>query len=142
MLVRQRAADAVGLLRHDIDPAALIPAREPRDGAAPGHVVEHRDVLGHPDRVGGGQHDPELPDPDALRLHREIQVEQNRVLRHLEAFDVEMMLGETDRVIAKPIRQNNLLGQFLQHALIEIGAHARHALLDFRAAADTRQVEQ
>jgi hypothetical protein len=37
-------------------------------------VIEHRDVLGDADRVGGRQHDTELTNADAFRLHREVEV--------------------------------------------------------------------
>jgi hypothetical protein len=53
VLMRERAVDAVRLLRHHVDPAPLIAPREARAGAPAGHLVEHRDVLGHPDRVRG-----------------------------------------------------------------------------------------
>jgi hypothetical protein len=134
--------DAVGLLRHHVDPAPLIAAREAGIGAAAGHLVEHRDVLGDPDRVRGRQHDAELADADALGLHREIEIEQHRVVGQLEAFDVEMMLGEADRVVAERVGQPDLLRQLAEHALIEVGAQSRHALLDLGAAADGRQIEQ
>ena len=101
VLVGQRAVDAVRLLRHDVDPAALVAAREAGIGAAAGHVVEHGDVLGDADRVRRRQHDAELADPDALGLHREVEVEQHRIVGDLEALDVEMMLGEADRVVAE-----------------------------------------
>ena len=96
VLVGQRAVDAVGLLRHDVDPAALVAAREAGIGAAAGHVVEHRDVFGDADRIVRRQHDSELADADALGLHREIEVEQHRVVGELEALDVEVMLGEAE----------------------------------------------
>jgi hypothetical protein len=43
-------------------------------------VVQHRDVLGDTDRVGGWQHDAELPHPDAFGLHREVEIEQHRIV--------------------------------------------------------------
>jgi hypothetical protein len=64
----------VRLLRHDVDPASLVAAGEAGAGAPAGHVIEHRDVLGNADRIGGRQNDTELTDADALRLHREVEV--------------------------------------------------------------------
>ena len=142
VLVGQRAVDAVRLLRHDVDPAALVAAREARVGAAAGHVVEHGDVFGHADRIGRRQHDAELPDADALGLHGEVEVEQHGIVGELEALDVEVMLGEAHRVVAELVAQLNLLGQFLEHALIEVRVHPRHARLDLGAVADARQIEQ
>ena len=142
MLVGQGAMDAVGLLRHDVDPAALVAAREAGIGAAAGHVVEHGDVFGDADRVGGRQHDAELADPDALGLHGEVEIEQHRIVRELEALDVEVMLGEAHRIVAQLVAEPDLLGKLLQHALVEIGIHAGHAGLDLGAAADAGQIEQ
>ena len=74
VLVRQGAVDAMSLLAEDIHPAPLIAASEPGTRAAPRHVVEHRDILGHANGVGRRQHDPELPDADSLGLHRHVKV--------------------------------------------------------------------
>ncbi len=142
VLVRQRAVNAVRLLRHDIYPAPLVAAREPRIGAAAGHVVEHGDVFGHADRVRRRQHDAELSDPDALGLHREVEIEQHRIVRELETLDVEVMLGERHRIVAQLVAQLYLLGQLFQHALIKLRVHARHALLDLGTAGDRRQIEE
>ena len=68
VLVREGAVNAVHLLSHHVDPAALIAAREPGACPSAGHVVEHRNVLGDADRVARRQHDAELPDSDAFRL--------------------------------------------------------------------------
>ena len=94
VLVGERAVDAVRLLRHDVDPAPLVAAREPCAGPPARHVVEHGDVLGDPDRVRRRQHDAELADADALGLHGDVEVEQHRVVGDLEALDVEVVLGE------------------------------------------------
>ena len=101
VLMRQRAVNSVRLLRHDIDPSPLIAAREAGVGAPAAHVIEHRDVLGDAQRILRRQHDPELADAQPLGLHRDVQVEQHGIVRQLEAFDVKVMLGETDRVVAE-----------------------------------------
>ena len=142
VLVGQRAVDAVRLLRHDVDPAPLVAAREARIGAAAGHVVEHGDVFGDADRIAGRQHDAELADADALGLHREVEVEQHRIVGELEALDVEVMLGEAHRIVAELVAELYLLAELPQHALIEVRVHAGHAGLDLGAAADARQIEQ
>jgi hypothetical protein len=67
--------DVVVLLGEGVDPAALVAARESREGAAAADVVEHRDVLGHAQWRRRGQHDAELPDPDALRVERHVGIE-------------------------------------------------------------------
>ena len=60
MLMWPRAMNPMSLLRHHIDPAALIAAREPRVGASAGHMIEHRDIFGDADRIVRRQHDTEL----------------------------------------------------------------------------------
>ena len=142
VLLGERAVDAVHLLRHHVHPAPLVAAREAGDGAPAAHVIEHRDVLGDADRVLGGQHDAELADADALGLHRDVEVEQDGVGGELEALDVEVVLGEGDRVVAEAVGELRLLGEFLEHVLVEVVAHPGHGLLDLLARADGGQVEQ
>ena len=142
VLVRQGALDAVRVLGHDVDPAALVAAREAGIGAPARHVVEHGDVLGHADRVRRRQHDAELAHADALGLHGDVEVEQDGVVGDLEALDVEMVLGEGDRIVAEVVGQPALLGHLAQHLLVEIGPHAGHARLDIGLAAERRQIEQ
>ena len=95
-------------------------------------------------RIGfaAGKHDAELADADALRLHRDVEVEQHRVVGQLEAFDVKMMLGEADRVVAEIVGEPHLLGDLAQHPLVEVGAQPGHAGLDLGAVADRRKIEQ
>ena len=134
--------DAVRLLRHHVDPAALVAAREAGVGAPARHVVEHGDVLGDADRVLGGQHDAELADPDALGLHPDEEVEQHGIGRQLEALDVEVVLGEADRVVAEGVGEPRLGGEIGQHALVEVGPEPRQAALDLGAAADRGEIEE
>jgi hypothetical protein len=63
------------LLRHDIDPSALIAAGETGVDASAGHVIDHRDVLGDTNRIVGGQHDAELANAEAFGLHPDVEVE-------------------------------------------------------------------
>ena len=106
-------------------------------------MVEHRDVLGDADRVGRRQHDAELADADALGLHREVQIEQHRVVGDLEPLDVEMVFGEADRVVAEVVGQLDLL-RTVPAACAGTGPAACPAMpgLDLGAAADAGQVEQ
>lgn len=53
-----------------------------------------------------------------------------------------MMLGKADRVIAEFVGQLDLLGQFPQHALIEVRPHTGHPGLDLGAAANAGQIKQ
>ena len=142
MLVGQGAVDPVGLLGEHVHPPALVPAGEAGVGPPAAHVVEHGDVLGDPDRVVRREHDAELSDPDALGLHGDEQVEEHRVVRQLEALDVEVVLGEADRVVAELVGQDRLLPQLGQHPVVEITAQAGHAGLDLRPAADGGQIEE
>jgi hypothetical protein len=83
-------------------------------------VVEHRDVLGHPDRVLRRQHDAELTDAQPLGLHADEEIQQDRVVGQLEALDVKVMLGEADRVVEQLVCESGLLAQLLEHAVVEI----------------------
>ena len=105
-------------------------------------MVEHGDVLGHADRVGRRQHDAELADADALGLHGDVEVEQHGVVGDLEALDVEVMLGEADRVVAEIVGQPALLGHLAQHLLVEIAAKPNHPLLDLGLVADRWKIEK
>jgi hypothetical protein len=134
--MRLGAVNAVHLLRHDVDPAALIAARETGVGAAAAHVIEHRDILGDADRIVGGQHDAELTDADALGLHGDVEIEQHRVVGELEALDVEVVLGEADRVVARRVGQLRLLGELGQHTVVEIAAQPGATLFHLGPAAD------
>ena len=134
--MRLGAVDAVGLLRHDVDPAALIAARKAGVGAAAGHVVEHRDVLGDTNRIVGRQHDAQLADAHALGLHPDVEVEQHRVVGHLEAFGVEVMLGEADRIVTELVGQARLRGNLAQHLVVQLAAQTDHPLFDLGLVAD------
>ena len=139
VLVRHRAVNPVRLLGHDVHPAPLVAAREPGVGAAAGHVVEHRDVLGDPDRVAGREHDAELAHADALRLQADEQIEEHRIVRQLEALDVEVVLGEADRVVAEIVGAARLLAQLGQHSAVEIAASpARPCSISARLPIDGR----
>src|ERR1700712_3460487 len=52
VLMRQRPADAMSLLCHDVDPAPLIASGKTGVGTAACHMVQHRNVLGDPDWIG------------------------------------------------------------------------------------------
>ena len=142
VLMRLRAGNPVGLLRHDIDPSALVAAREAGVDPAARHMIEHRDIFGDANRILRRQHDPELADPQPLGLHRDVQVEQNRIVGKLEAFDMKVMLGEADRIVAQVVGEPGLRGDFEQHPIVEIAAHPGHPLFDIGPAPDRRQVEE
>ena len=78
-------------------------------------------------RIGldAGSTMPSWPTRMRLVCMREVEIEQHRVVGELEALDVEVVLGEGDRVVAEVVGQPDLLGQLPQHALVEVGAHAR-----------------
>ena len=109
MLMRMGTVDTVGLLRHDIDPAPLIAAREAGVGASAGHMVEHRYIFGHADRIVGRQHYTQLTHAQPFGLHPDVQIEQHGVVRNLETLDVKVMLGEADRVVAEDVGEFGLL---------------------------------
>ena len=65
------------------------------------------------------EHDAELPDADPFRLERHIQVQHHRVVGKLEAFNMKVMLGKADQVVAEIVGEFDEFGQLFQHALIE-----------------------
>ncbi len=136
--MRQRAVNPVRLLRHDIDPSALIAAREAGVGAAAAHMIEHRDILGDAQRILRRQHDAELADAQPLGLHRDVQVEQHGIVRQLEAFDVKMMLGETDRVVAEVVGKPRLARDLVQHLVVQVALQADAPFFDVVFATDRR----
>jgi hypothetical protein len=140
MLMRQGAVNALRLLRHRIDPAALITAHKPGAGAPAGHLIEHRDV---PRRHGLGCGRENVAGLlDVLCLHRKVQIEQNRVVRHLEPFDMKMMLGKTDRVVAEIVGEPHLLRDVAQHSPVKLGAQPGEPGLDLTPVAGGRKTEK
>ena len=105
-------------------------------------MVEHRDLFRDADGVLCRKNDPQLTDPDASRLQPDEQVEQHGAAGYLESLDVEVMLGEADRVVAEIVGQASLRREVGQHALVEIAPEARHATFDLGAAPDGGQIEE
>lgn len=87
-------------------------------------------------------HNAELADADPLYLHREIKIEQNRVIRDLETFHMKMVFGKSDRVAPKIVGKSHLLQGFVQHLLKRVGVQAGQPCLDFAAIAQRREIEQ
>jgi len=58
------------------------------------------------------------------------------VLAELEAFDLEVMLGDADARPAGRVARARVLGDLVQHALVEHGIFAGHAALQLAAAPD------
>ena len=133
VLTGPRTVDAVNLLREGVDPAALIAARKAGQRASARHMVEHRDVLGDANRVMRGQHDAELADADALGLHRQVEVEHDRVGRELETLNVEVVLGEADRVVTERVAGLGERTEVGQHVLVQLGPQPGHPLLNVLA---------
>lgn len=145
LLVGGRVGVAVGerriVLAEGVDPARLVAASEPGEGATLGHLVEDGDVLGDAQRVVAGQDQAALADAQVLRLHAEEEVEHDRVGRDFLALDMEVVLGERDAVVAVLVEVAGLLGEMAEHVLVEIGTAAGHALFELCLAADGRQVK-
>jgi hypothetical protein len=66
-------------------------------------MIDHGYIFGDANRVVRGQHNAELSNPQPFRPHPDKQVEQNGIVGHFEAFDVEMMLRKADRVVTERI---------------------------------------
>ena len=88
-----------------------------------------------------GQHAAELPEFHVLRLHSEVEIENDRIRRDLLAFDMEMMLGESGAVITVFIHIADLFADLAQHLFVQIRAFARHALEDVFFASNGREIK-
>jgi len=93
-VARDHCMQAGQVLPQHVHPPALEAAREAGDRPSARHAIEHGDVLRHAERIARRQHDAELADPHALRPHRDVEIEEHRVVRDLEPLDVEVVLGE------------------------------------------------
>ena len=89
----------VNFLRHLIQPAGLIPARETDQGAALSELIEPRDFEGESQRIPTGQHVSNRTNFDPLSIVNDV-LGEHRQAPHLDPFAVQVMLGETNRVEA------------------------------------------
>ena len=136
VVARMRRVDAVDLLGQRVHPAALVAARKAGQRPAAGHVIEHGDVLGHADRILRRQHQPKLAHADPLGLHRQVEVEHDRIRRDLEALNMEMVLGEPDRVVPQRVPGLRKRREVLEHVLIQLRTIPGHPGLNVLASAD------
>ena len=60
------------------------------------------------------------------------------IVRQLEAFDVKVMLGETDRVVAEVVGEARLPGDVVQHLIVEMSLQSDAPFFDVGFAADRR----
>ncbi len=81
------------MLAVGVGPARLIAAREAHEGAALRQMIDHRNLLGHADRIVRAHHVAEWADMDVLRLGQPVRVGGAGRGRDLVAFRPEMMLG-------------------------------------------------
>jgi hypothetical protein len=140
-LVGHGAADAVGLAEH-VRPALLVAARDAEERAPLQHLVQHGHVLGQAQRVVERNHVRHLAEANARRLHAEVQAEQDRVVRLLDALDVEMVLREGGAPEPGLVGEFDLLGQLPEHVLVVLRVLPGHALVGLGHGADRRQVKQ
>ena len=110
----------VNLLRHLVEPAGLVTAREAHEGPALGQLIQPCDFEREAQRIPSRQHVADRADLDPLGVVDHV-LRQHRQAAHLEAFAVQMMLGEADRVEAHFLRQLRDLHHFVDHALPAVG---------------------
>jgi hypothetical protein len=60
---------------------------------------------------------------------------QPRIVGNLEAFDLQVMLGMAEAEVARLIGEAHVLGDLVEHALVELGLAASHAGLELGAPA-------
>src|SRR5262249_27748263 len=119
-----------------LEPARLVAAHEGHVEPPAEQVVEGGGVLGHPQRVVRRQHVAELVDAQARPVLAEEHRHQPGILAQLEAFHLEAVLGDADARTARLVAGAGVLGDLVEHALVEHGVLAGHAALELVAAAD------
>src|SRR6516225_2648327 len=88
-----------------------------------------------------GQHETQLTHPDSLGLHRQEQVDQDRIGGDFLALYVKVMFRRGNAVIAMLVEVPRLLGEIGVHPLVKIRAPARHPSAYLSLVADARQVK-
>ena len=131
-LLERFAIDAVGfafvtggcghmnLLRHLVEPSRLVTAREADEGPPLGQLIQPCDFEREAQRVPSRQNVADRADLDPLGVVDHV-LRQHRQAAHLQAFAVQVMLGETDRVKAHFLRQLRDLHDLFDHALPAVG---------------------
>ena len=121
VLVGGAAVHRCGLDRHPlsehVDPALLVAAGEAGVDPALGQVVEHGDLLGHPQRVVGREDERQRGELDLLRPGRQVGVEDERRHRCLVALRVEVVLGGREAVEAEVVRHHAQRPDLFDHGL-------------------------
>ena len=110
----------VDLLRHLVEPARLVTAREADERPALGQLIQPCDFEREPQRIPPGQHVADRADLDPFGVVDHV-LRQHWQAAHLEAFAVQMMLREADRIEADFLGQLRDLHHFFDHALPAIG---------------------
>ena len=145
LLVPFRVSIVVGqdvvVLTQGIDPARLIAAGKANKGPAFCDLVENGGVFSHADRVLAGEDQAELSQPDVLGLHAEIQVEHEGIGRNLFAFDMEVVFGKANAIVAVRIEILSLFGQIAQHALVQVCPPTSHTCLQLTLIANRGKIE-
>jgi hypothetical protein len=141
-MISSASSKASRLLGQGIDGAGLVAAGDAHVGAAARHLIQHGDVLGHPDGIGGGQHDAQLADAHALGLHGRVEVPEHGIGRALEPLDVEVVLGEADALVAEVVGQAHDVAHLAERALVQVRILPRHAAAELGRLADGREHEE
>jgi uncharacterized protein YgfB (UPF0149 family) len=105
-------------------------------------MVHGGDVLGHAQRIVRGRDEAAGDDPQPLRVPAEPHRHQPRIVRDLEALDLQVMLGMAEAEIAGVVSETDILGDLVQHALVELGIAPGHAGLKLGPTADRAVHEQ
>ena len=103
------------LLAEHVDPALLVAAGEPGVDPALGQVVEHGQLLGHPQRVVSREDQRQRGELDVLRPGRQVGVEDQRRHRRLVALGVEMVLGGREAVETEVVGHDAQRADLVDH---------------------------
>src|SRR5579883_371113 len=120
----------------------LIAAHQPDAEAAAQHVVHGGDVLGDAQGIVRRRHEAAGDDAQLLAVLAEPHRHQLGIVGDLQTFDLQVMLGVAEAEVAGIVGEAHVLGDLVQHALVELGLAPRHAGLELHPTADRAVHEQ
>ena len=97
-VVEQRSAQGLHLAGH-------VAAPDAEAQPAAGEDVDHRVVLGQPQRVPGGDRVEECAELKALGLIRQVQTQQRHVADAAVALTLKVVLGQPERVVSRALHE-------------------------------------
>ena len=117
-----------------LHPARLVAAYQTYAEPPAEHVVHGGDLLGGGEGIVRGGHEAARDDPHGLRMLSEPHRHERRIVRDLEAFDLQVVLGMAETEIPTRLGEPRVVGKFREHAPVQHGILAGHARFELVAA--------